>query len=84
MAVETRTTEERIAHIEGILSQMNERVRGLEERIGNVEVGLDQLRGEMREELRAIRGEMRDQFRWLIGMWISVMLVVLGAIIAKG
>ena len=73
MAVEVRTTEERIAHIEGILGQMNERVRSIEERIGKVE-----------EEIRHLREEMTSQFRWMIGMWISAIIVIIATIIAKG
>ena len=88
MALEVRTTEERIAHIEGILEQMNERIR-------NDEVGLHHLREEMKGEFQGVdakfqgvegkidglQKEMREQFRWMIGMWLSVILAILATII---
>ncbi|MFN3466480.1 MAG: hypothetical protein ACK4WF_02110 [Candidatus Brocadiales bacterium] len=58
--------EERQAKIEGPLEQ-------LEKRVSRIEVELDK-----RKELDAIRKEISTNFRWSVGMWITIMLAIIG------
>lgn len=64
--------EERVSSTEGIIGQINERLRNLERG-----------QGELRQELRA---EMQSNFRWLMGtmlvMWVTIIGVVVGALLA--
>ena len=61
--------EERIAKIEGIVSQINERLNHLGDEI----MGL-------RGEITSIRGEITNSRNWTIGliitMWVTIMLAV--------
>lgn len=59
--------EERQAKIEGTLEQ-------LEKRVSRIEAELD----EIRKELDSIRREISTNFRWSVGMWITIMLAIVG------
>ena len=57
------------SRFEGILEQMNER-------LGNLERGQEDL-----------RGEIRSNFRWMVGLltgvWVTVLVTVLGALLTR-
>jgi tetrahydromethanopterin S-methyltransferase subunit B len=65
--------EERMARIEGIVEQMNERLNHLETLLG-------QFRGEVESEIGSLRVELSSQFRWTLGllitMWITLILAI--------
>lgn len=63
--------EERQAKMEGILEQV-------EKRVGRVEVQLDEFRKEFRTELIRLEGKIDSNFRWSVGMWITIMLAIVG------
>jgi chromosome segregation ATPase len=62
--------EERMAKIEGIVEQMNER-------LNHIETGFSELRTEM----GSLRDEIRSNFRWIVGiiltMWVTIILTLL-------
>jgi predicted nucleic acid-binding Zn-ribbon protein len=63
--------EERQARIEGTLEQ-------LEKRVSRIEVQLEEFRKEVRQEISEIRKEISTNFRWSVGMWIAIMLAIVG------
>lgn len=63
--------EERQARIEDILEQ-------LEKRVSRIEVQLEEFRKEIRQEIPEIRKEISINFRWSVGMWITIMLAIMG------
>ncbi len=71
MAENAKTTlEERLARVEGVLEQMNERLNHLESKVNG-----------LRGELAQLRAEFHTDFRWLIGFvvgtWITLMLTLI-------
>lgn len=76
--------EERVAKIEGIVTQMDKRLDQMDKRLDQLTTEIAGLRGEM----AGLRGEMWSNFKWTIGsllgilipMWVSIIL----AIIIKG
>ena len=67
------TSEERIARIEGVLEQMNERLGTVEVRLGTIEARLDQ---------KADKSEMRLLFIASLTLQIAI-IGLLGAILAR-
>ena len=71
--------EERMAKIEGTVSQMNERLNHLGDEIM-------QLRSEMKEEIRELRSETKLNFRWtlaiILASWITMIGTFVGFFIA--
>jgi C4-type Zn-finger protein len=78
MTDEEKTTnmEERIAKIEGILEQINERLNHFGERI-------DRLDEENRADHHHIETDMKMNFRWTVGiiltMWVTIIIAILFA-----
>jgi len=70
MGREVSGVEERVARIEGILEQMNERFNHLEGRIQALEGRID-----------ALDSKLDSHFRWtlafIMGMWVTVIAAVL-------
>ena len=82
------TLEERVAKVEGILEQMNERLNHLESDISGLRGDINGLRGDMNSlredmhgEIARLRADLQTNFRWLIGFvvgtWITLMLTLL-------
>ncbi len=65
--------EERVANIEGIVSQMNERMNHLGDEIVH-------LRNDMKSMETSLRTEISSSRNWTIGliitMWVTIMLAV--------
>jgi len=66
--------EERVAKIEGAVSQMNERLNHL----GNEITGL---RGEMRDMEKSLRAEIRSNFKWMLGILIPMWVTIIGTFV---
>jgi predicted nuclease with TOPRIM domain len=96
MTDEEKTTnmEERIAKIEGILEQINERLNHFGAEMGDLRkemngkfMQIDGRFGQLNEENRAdhhhIETDIKTNFRWTVGiiltMWVTVIIAVLFA-----
>jgi tetrahydromethanopterin S-methyltransferase subunit B len=70
--------EERVAKIEGIIEQMNER-------LNHIETDLGTLREETKSEIRDLRSDLthkiESNFKWTIGlmltMWVTIILTII-------
>lgn len=80
--------EERVARIEGILSQMDKRLNhveteivGLRGEINSLRGEITGLRGEINGRFARLEGEIRTNFRWIIGlmltMWVTIILAII-------
>jgi hypothetical protein len=73
--------EERMARIEGALSQLDKR---LTEWINHFSNEIGQLRNEMSNEIGQLRSEIRQMRSWMIGilipMWVTIILAILATI----
>lgn len=69
--------ESRIAHLEGVIDQIGDRLNGIDRRLD----GLQSEVGNLRSELNARFGQMDQKFMWVIGInvtsWTTTMLAVL-------
>jgi tetrahydromethanopterin S-methyltransferase subunit B len=72
--------EERMARIEGIVEQMNERLNHLETLLGQFRGEVESEIGSLRGEIGSLRVELSSQFRWTLGllitMWITLILAI--------
>ena len=76
--------EERVANIEGTVSQMNERMNHLGDEIkglrGEMKSMETSLRGEMKSMETSLRTEISSSRNWTIGliitMWVTIILAV--------
>jgi len=66
-----RMMDERIAHIEGTLEQMDQR-------LGSLEIQIQDLRTDMRNEIR----EMRSRIWWLVGIMVGTWVTTMGMLVA--
>jgi len=65
--------EERIARIEGIIEQMNERLSSIENRLNHFESRLDHFGS----RLDHLEGRISQLLYAMIAMWITIILTVL-------
>lgn len=82
--------EERVARIEGILSQMDKRLNhveteivGLRGEITSLRGEITGLRGEINGRFARIEDEIRTNFRWIIGLMITMWVTIILAIIFR-
>ena len=79
--------EERVAKIEGTLSQMDKRLNHIETELqglrGEINSLRSELRGEIDERFAGIEGDIKTHFRWTIGlmipMWVTIILATVFA-----
>jgi archaellum component FlaC len=85
MGVQNMQVEERVAKIEGIVEQMNERLNHIESDLGTLREEMKAETRDIREKLefntRDLRSEIRSSFKWTMGlmltMWITIILTIL-------
>jgi chaperonin cofactor prefoldin len=63
--------EVRIAHLEEACERINKRLDAIEAEIRELRSSLESLR-------RDLTAQMASQFRWVVGLWVTTMLAVLG------
>jgi uncharacterized coiled-coil protein SlyX len=74
--------EERVAKIEGIIEQMNERLNHIETDLRDIRLDLSTLREETKFEIRELRSSLTQKiesnFKWTMGlmitMWVTIIL----------
>jgi hypothetical protein len=70
----TPSLEARVAHVEGIVGQVDTRLARMETR-------LDDSVSELRGGITSLRQEGRQNFQWtlglLVGMWVTIILAIL-------
>lgn len=70
--------EERVAKIEGILSQMDKRLNHVETEIVGLRNEIGRLRNELRGEIEGLRTELRNKAdRWEIRIWFLVIVLLM-------
>lgn len=73
-----RTMDERVAHIEGTLEQMNQHLGRQEDRMDRIEAQIQELRADMRNEIR----EVRSRIWWLVGIMVGTWVTTIGMLVA--
>ena len=63
--------EVRMARLEGACEHINKRLEAIEADIRELRSSLESLR-------RDLTAQMASQFRWVVGLWATTMLAVLG------
>jgi chaperonin cofactor prefoldin len=63
--------EVRMARLEGAYEQINKRLDAIEADIRELRSSLESLR-------RDLTAQMASQFRWVVGLWATTILAVLG------
>jgi len=63
--------EVRMARLEGAYEQINKRLEAIEADIRELRSSLESLR-------RDLSAQMASQFRWVVGLWATTILAVLG------
>jgi chaperonin cofactor prefoldin len=63
--------EVRMARLEGAYEQINKRLEAIEADIRELRSSLESLR-------RDLTAQMASQFRWVVGLWATTILAVLG------
>lgn len=74
--------EARLAHVEGTVGQIGDRLNGLDTRFSNLErkidVGIESLQGRMKQRFALVDGRVADidrKFTWLTGLVVLSILV---------
>jgi hypothetical protein len=82
------TVEERLAYLEGQTEQQNVSTSDLRGSIGELRGDVRELRTELRTDIRDIRAEIRDlradmnqKFTWVIGVQVSTLVMIAGALL---
>jgi BMFP domain-containing protein YqiC len=86
--------EERVAKIEGIVEQMNERLNHIESdlstlceemktEIRDVREELESNTRDLRGEMKDLREEMRSNFKWTMGLMITMWVTIILAIVFR-
>lgn len=71
--------EERVARIEGILEQMNERFNHLESRIRALEDRINALDA----RINALSDKLDSHFRWTVALFVTMWVTVIAAVLFK-
>ena len=71
----TDPLEARVAKLEGLFEQLNERLGALESDVRALRGELTQLRSDMDAKFEAARKSSRSQFFWLLGVLITGLLL---------
>ena len=83
--------EERVAHLEGHVNELSQRlssvegaVRHLEQRMDARFEGVDRRFDAVDRRFDALDGRMSRQFMWLVGIQITTLVAVVVALISRG
>lgn len=70
--------EERVAHVEGQVSELSLRLSGVEDAIRHLEHRTDTRFDAVDRRFEALDAKMSRQFVWLIGIMVTTLLAVVG------
>lgn len=76
--------EERVAHVEGHVSEPSLRLSGVEAAIHHLEQRTDARFDAVDRRFEALDAKMSWQFTWLVGIQITTLVAIVAALIARG
>ncbi len=75
------TLEERVAYLEGKVEEQSRLGGELREMIAHLDQKVDRFREELSGRIDALDQKVSRQFLWLVGLQVTVLLAVVGALI---
>ena len=85
------TLEERVAYLEGKVEEQSRLGSDVRERLVQLDQKVDRFRGELtgridatNSHIDALDQKVSTQFRWLVGLMVTVLLAVIGALLKVG
>ena len=83
--------EERVAYLEGQISNqaeayrdLRQAIRNLEERLNALDQKVDRRFDELSNRISSVEQKVDSQFKWLIGLYITTIITVVGALLSLG
>ncbi len=81
------TVDERVAYIEGQMAEqahtflaIRDALKGIDQRIDRVEQRIDRVE----QRIDGLDDKMSRQFLWLVGIQITTLIAVVGAVLSRG
>ncbi len=75
------TIESRVASLEAVQAQINERLGSIDNRLTSMEQGQRELSARMDNRLISMDNRHNSNFKWLVGLLITVLLANVGTAI---
>ena len=76
--------EERVAHVEGHVSELSVRLSGVEAAIRHLGQRTDARFDAVDRRFEALDAKMSRQFTWLVGIQITTLAAIVAALISRG
>jgi tetrahydromethanopterin S-methyltransferase subunit B len=76
--------EERVAHLEGHMNELSQRLSGVEAAIRHLEQRTDTRFDSVDRRFDALDAKMSRQFMWLVGIQITTLVAIVVALISRG
>lgn len=74
--------EERVSHVEGQVNELSLRLSGVEAAIRHLEQRTDARFDAVDRRFEALDAKMSRQFVWLVGIMVTVLVAVVGAVLS--
>lgn len=74
------TLQERVSYLEGKVEEQSQTFSAIRDLLGEINRRIDRLE----QRLDAIEDRMSRQFLWLVGIQITTLLAVVGAVLSRG
>lgn len=77
------TIEERVSYLEGQLSEQSHALQELRSDIRRLDTRMDARFDVVDRRFEALEGKMSTQFLWLVGIQITTLVAIVGALLAR-
>ena len=79
-----RALEERVAHVEGQVSELSQRFSSVEGAVRHLEQRMDTRFEGVDRRFDVLEDKMSRQFMWLVGIQVSTLAAIIVALISRG
>ena len=76
--------EERVSHVEGQVTELSLRLSGVEEAIRHLQQRTDARFDAVDRRFEALDAKMSRQFVWLVGIIVTTLVAMVGAVLSRG
>jgi uncharacterized coiled-coil protein SlyX len=77
------TLEERLAYLEGKVEEHSRGFGELREMVFHLDQKVDRVRDELARRIEALDERVSRQFTWMVGIQVTILLAVIGTLLAK-
>ena len=77
-------SEERVAYLEGQVSELSLRLSAIERKVDHLEQRMDTRFEAVDRRFDTLEAKMSTQFMWLIGIQVTTLVAIVAALISRG